>query len=90
MFLEIPSDVQRCCTRCYEKLIIQVQERHVNQPVEDDDESTIAGNQNSKHDHGKITVREKESFSYEISFLSPLCNETLCELNILFIRNSNV
>ncbi len=51
--LEIPSDVQRCCTRCYDKLIVQVRQRQTNPTIEeeeDDDESNM--NQNSKHDDG--------------------------------------
>ncbi len=50
---EIPSDVQRCCTRCYDKLIVQVRQRQTNPTIEeeeDDDESNM--NQNSKHDDG--------------------------------------
>ena len=54
-FSEIPSDVQRCCTRCYDKLIVQVRQRQTNSTIgeeeeEDDDESNM--NQNSKHDDG--------------------------------------
>lgn len=50
--LEIPSEVQRCCPRCYDKLTIQVRQRHASQTAEDDDEATLSGHQNSKHDDG--------------------------------------
>jgi hypothetical protein len=57
-FVEVPIDVQRCCTRCYEKLIIQVRQRHTNQTIEEEDDdndgSTITSNQNSKHNDGKL------------------------------------
>jgi uncharacterized metal-binding protein YceD (DUF177 family) len=63
--LEIPLNVQRCCTRCYEKLIIQVRQTQTTTPAmgeeeddDDDDESsknpsTITDEQHSKHDDGK-------------------------------------
>jgi hypothetical protein len=53
-FSEIPPDVQRCCTRCYEKLILQIRERQTNEE-EDDDNDPL--NQNSKHADGKNLFR---------------------------------
>lgn len=59
--LEIPSNVQRCCTRCYEKLIIQVRQRETsNREGEDDDDeestkvpSNLKKDENLKHNDGK-------------------------------------
>jgi hypothetical protein len=64
IIVEIPLNVQRCCTRCYEKLIVQVRQRQTtNQTMkeeedDDDDESskipsTIINDQNLKQDDGK-------------------------------------
>jgi DNA phosphorothioation-dependent restriction protein DptG len=54
---EIPQEVQRCCTRCYDKLIIEIQQRSTSQTVEEeDDESTITTNQKLKHDDSKISL----------------------------------
>lgn len=61
--IEIPPNVQRCCTRCYEKLIIQVRQRQStnlpNDGEEDDEDdessknqSTVTDEQNSKQDEG--------------------------------------
>ena len=56
--IEIPPNVQRCCTRCYEKLIIQVRQRQSTNLPNDDDESSknrsiVTDEQNSKQDEGK-------------------------------------
>jgi hypothetical protein len=63
LFLEIPSNVQRCCKRCYEKLIIQVRQRQTTTQEEDDDDdesskiqSNITDEQNSKHNDGKKKI----------------------------------
>lgn len=61
-FIEIPPNVQRCCTRCYEKLIIQVRQQQttITQEEEDDDDdessktqSTNTDQQTIKHNDGK-------------------------------------
>lgn len=61
---EIPQHVQRCCARCYDKLIVEVRQRQTNQAVEeeDDDEdeeeynnngnSSVSIRTNPKHDNG--------------------------------------
>jgi hypothetical protein len=57
LFTEIPSDTQRCCMRCYDKVADQVRQRQtnpINEEEEDEDEDdTITINRNSKHDDGK-------------------------------------
>jgi hypothetical protein len=60
-FIEIPLNVQRCCTRCYEKLIIQIRQRQTTtQSIEEEEEeeedeiqSNIADEPSSKHNDGK-------------------------------------
>ena len=56
--LEIPHDAHRSCTRCYNKLIAQVRQRHANQALEDedDDEENMDDSINSsstKHGDGE-------------------------------------
>ncbi|CAF4615967.1 unnamed protein product, partial [Rotaria magnacalcarata] len=60
--LQIPQNVQRCCTRCYDKLIIQVRQsqtttQSIEEEEEDDDDeesskirSNMTDEQNSKRD----------------------------------------
>ena len=64
--LEIPSDVQRCCPRCYDKLTVHVRQRHASRTAEDDDEVTLSGHQNSKHDDGN---RKEKGFDLNILLL---------------------
>ncbi|CAF0840416.1 unnamed protein product [Adineta ricciae] len=61
--LQIPSEIQRCCPRCYDKLTIQVRQRHASRTAEDDDEVTLSEHQNSKHDDEKWTEAEAEAFT---------------------------
>ncbi|CAF0926148.1 unnamed protein product [Adineta ricciae] len=71
--LQIPANVQRCCTRCYEKLIIQVRQRQStnlpNDGEEDDEDeessknrSTVTDEQNSKQDE-EWTENEIDAFT---------------------------
>lgn len=61
-------DVQRCCTRCYEKVIDQIQQRQTNRNHEeeeddDNDESRLNISQNSKHNDGTIIKKKTFFFS---------------------------
>lgn len=49
--VEIPPNVQRCCTRCYDKLINEIRKRKVNQPLEEDDDD---------NEESAITVHQKQ------------------------------
>lgn len=56
LFLEIPLNVQRCCTRCYDRLISEIRKRQSNQQLEEDDddndEPASDARQSSKQDDG--------------------------------------
>ena len=75
---EIPQHVQRCCARCYDKLIGEVRQRQTNQAVEeeDDDEdeeennngdSSVSIRTNPKHDNG--SERKKNLDRIQLPFV---------------------
>lgn len=79
--LEIPSNVQRCCSRCYGNLIGEVCQRHNSQLLEEEDEddeddeennegSVVSDRSNTKTENGLIVQNEKFiSFLINILFL---------------------
>jgi hypothetical protein len=67
-FLEIPSDVQRCCVRCFDKVSDQVRQRQNNPNNEEEDDDTITINRTSKHNDGKRTKKKTIEIDNRILF----------------------
>lgn len=77
--LEIPQNVQRCCTRCYDKLIVQVRQsqtttRPIEEEEDDDDESSKLQSNPTNEQNSKPGDGKKQDFFYILLFI--LFNDT--------------
>jgi hypothetical protein len=80
LLVEIPLNVQRCCTRCYEKLIIQVRQRQTTNQEEDDDDDESSKIQSNSQEDGSSKHNDGRNSRLFVFFIDD---------NLLFCFNEN-